>query len=51
VINAAAAVWIVYDVTTAPELPGWAVQILQYILLDGALIGLADSIAKYLSDA
>ena len=50
-INAAVAAWVVYDMTTATEVPRQAVMILQYVLLACALIGLAGSVAKCLSEA
>jgi hypothetical protein len=50
-INAAVAVWIVYDITTATEAPRQAVLILQYVLLACALLGLAGSVVKYMSEA
>ena len=50
-INAAFAAWIVYDMTTATEVPRQAVMILQYVLLACALFGLAGSVAKCLSEA
>ena len=50
-INAAVAVWIVYDIATGTEAPRQAVLILQYVLLACALFGLAGSVAKYLSEA
>ena len=50
-INAAVAVWIVYDITTAAEVPRQAVLILQYVLLACALFGLAGSVVKYMSEA
>ena len=50
-INAAVAVWIVYDMTTEAETPRQAVMILQYVLLACALFGLVGSVLKYMSEA
>jgi hypothetical protein len=49
-INAAIAVFIVYDIVTATEVPGRALMILQYVLLGCALFGLAASVVKYMSE-
>ena len=48
-ITGAVAVWIIYDIATATEAPSQAVMILQYVLLAGALIGFAGSLAKLMS--
>ena len=50
-INAGVAAWIIYDITTAIEVPRQAVLILQYVLLGCALLGLAGSVTKYMSEA
>jgi hypothetical protein len=42
-ISAATSAWLIYDIATATETPRQAVTIMQYILLAGALIGLAGS--------
>jgi hypothetical protein len=50
-MNAGVAAWIVYDITTASEVPRQAVLILQYVLLACALLGLAGSVVKSMSEA
>ena len=48
-ITAAVSAWLIYDMATATEVPRQAVMILQYVLLAGALIGLAGSLVKLMS--
>ena len=48
-INAAVAAWLIYDMSTATEMPRQAVMLLQYALLACALIGLAGSLFKLMS--
>jgi hypothetical protein len=48
-INAAVAAWIVYDLSTATEVPRQAVMIMQYVFLTFSLIGLAGSLFKLTS--
>jgi hypothetical protein len=50
-INAGVAASIIYDITTATEMPRQAVLILQYVLLACALLGLAGSVVKSMSEA
>jgi hypothetical protein len=37
-MSAATSAWLIYDITTATEVPGQAVAILQYALLAGSLL-------------
>jgi thiol:disulfide interchange protein len=46
-MSAATSAWLIYDITTATEVPGQAVAILQYALLAGSLIGLAGSLLMH----
>jgi hypothetical protein len=48
-MNGAVAAWLIYDMSTAVEGPSRAVAILQYVLLAGALIGLALALVKLMS--
>ena len=48
-INAAVAAWLIYDMSTATETPRQALMLLQYFLLACALIGLAGSLVKLIS--
>lgn len=48
-LNAAVAAWLVYDITTATEVPRQAVMIMQYVFLAFSLTGLAISLFKLTS--
>jgi hypothetical protein len=48
-VTAAVSAWLIYDRATATEVPRQAVMILQYVLLACALIGLAGSLVKLMS--
>lgn len=48
-ITAAVSAWLIYDMATATVVPRQAVTILQYVLLADALIGLAGSLVKLMS--
>jgi hypothetical protein len=48
-ITAAVSAWLIYDMATAAEVPRQAVMILHYVLLACALIGLAGSLVKLMS--
>ena len=45
---AAAAVWQIYDMSTATEAPRRALAILQYVLLAGLLLGLVGAVLNFL---
>ena len=42
--------WLLYGMATATEAPSWALAILQYGLLAGALIGLVGSLVMLASE-
>lgn len=48
-VNAAVAAWLVFDITTATEVPRQAVMLMQYAFLAGSLTGLAVSLFKLTS--
>jgi hypothetical protein len=48
-ISAATAAWLIYDMSTATEVPRQAVAIMQYFLLALALIGLGGSLVMFMS--
>jgi len=47
--TATVAVWLIYDMAMAAETPSRTLAILQYLLLAGALFGLAGSLVKLVS--
>jgi hypothetical protein len=48
-MRAATSAWLIYDMTTATEVPRQAVVVLQYGLLACALLGLVGSLVMYAS--
>ena len=48
-VDAAVAAWLIYDMTTATEMPARALMIMQYVFLIGLLIGLGGALYKLMS--
>ena len=46
VVSAAVATWLIYSMASATESPSPALAMLQYVLIAGALIGLAGAVLK-----
>lgn len=49
-LNAAAALWLIYTITTQTEAPDRILMIMQYVFLVGCLSGLAGAVYKLLSE-
>ena len=51
VLNAVCAAWIVYDITTANEVPSMALMMLQWVLLAGTVAGAVGCVAMLMKES